>query len=102
MGLALVEGDELWVGNFGDGLINNYDPVSGNFIEALMRADGTPLQFDGLWDLLPLGDGVYRTAGIADEEHGLFGIITEDQNRRYNMSTRAPLIIPTPTTTRAV
>jgi len=47
MGLALVEGDELWVGNFGDGLINNYDPVSGNFIETLMRADGTPLQFDG-------------------------------------------------------
>jgi uncharacterized protein (TIGR03118 family) len=77
-GLALVEGDELWVGNFGDGLINNYDPVSGNFIETLMRADGTPLQFDGLWDLLPLTDGVFFTAGIADEEHGLFGIITED------------------------
>src|SRR5205823_2325042 len=77
-GLALVEGDELWVGNFGDGLINNYDPVTGNFIETLMRADGTPLQIDGLWDLLPLGSGVYFTAGIADEEHGLFGIITED------------------------
>jgi uncharacterized protein (TIGR03118 family) len=77
-GLALVEGDELWVGNFGDGLINNYDPVSGNFIETLMRADGTPLQFDGLWDLLTLGDGVFFTAGIADEEHGLFGLITED------------------------
>jgi uncharacterized protein (TIGR03118 family) len=77
-GLALIEGDELWVGNFGDGFINNYDPVSGNFIETLMRADGTPLQFDGLWDLLPLGDGVFFTAGIADEEHGLFGIITED------------------------
>jgi hypothetical protein len=44
-----------------------------------MRADGTPLQFDGLWDLLPLGDGVFFTAGIADEEHGLFGIITEDE-----------------------
>jgi uncharacterized protein (TIGR03118 family) len=78
-GLALVEGSNLWVGNFGDGLINNYDPVSGNFIETLMRADGTPLQFDGLWDLLPLGSGVYFTAGIADEAHGLFGIITEDQ-----------------------
>jgi len=77
-GLALVEGSNLWVGNFGDGLINNYDPVTGNFIETLMRADGTPLQFDGLWDLLPLGSGVYFTAGIADEEHGLFGIITED------------------------
>ena len=77
-GLALVNG-ELWVGNFGDGLINVYDPVTGAFIETLMRADGTPLQFDGLWDLLPLGDGVYFTAGIADEEHGLFGLITEDQ-----------------------
>jgi uncharacterized protein (TIGR03118 family) len=76
-GLALVNG-ELWVGNFGDGLINNYDPVTGNFIETLMRADGTPLQFEGLWDLLPLGTGVYFTAGIADEGHGLFGIITED------------------------
>jgi uncharacterized protein (TIGR03118 family) len=77
-GLALVDG-ELWVGNFGDGLINVYDPVTGAFIETLMRADGTPLQFDGLWDLLPLGNGTYFTAGIADEEHGLFGIITEDQ-----------------------
>ena len=76
-GLALVEG-KLWVGNFGDGLINNYDPVTGAFIETLMRADGTPLQIDGLWALLPLGDGVFFTAGIADEEHGLFGIITED------------------------
>ena len=76
-GLALVNG-ELWVGNFGDGLINVYDPMTGNFIETLMRADGTPLQFDGLWDMLPLGNGVYFTAGIADEAHGLFGIITED------------------------
>jgi uncharacterized protein (TIGR03118 family) len=76
-GLALVEG-KLWVGNFGDGRINNYNPHTGNFIETLMRADGTPLQFDGLWDLLPQAEGVFFTAGIADEEHGLFGIITED------------------------
>jgi uncharacterized protein (TIGR03118 family) len=76
-GLALVE-DGLWVGNFGDGRINNYDPVTGAFIETLMTADGTPLQFDGLWDLLPQAAGVFFTAGIADEEHGLFGIITED------------------------
>ena len=76
-GLALVE-DGLWVGNFGDGRINNYDPVTGAFIETLMTADGTPLEFEGLWDLLPLGEGVFFTAGIADEEHGLFGMITED------------------------
>jgi uncharacterized protein (TIGR03118 family) len=77
-GLAEVD-SELWVGNFGDGLINVYDPTTPEtFIETLMRADGTPLQFDGLWDMLPLGNGVYFTAGIADEAHGLFGIITED------------------------
>ena len=76
-GLALVEGN-LWVGNFGDGLINNYNPVNGDFIETLMRLDGTPLQFDGLWDLLPQDAGVFFTAGIADEAHGLFGLITED------------------------
>jgi uncharacterized protein (TIGR03118 family) len=77
-GLAIVEGDELWVGNFGDGQINNYDPATGAFLETLVTADGTPLEFEGLWDLLPLGDGVFFTAGIADEEHGLFGVITED------------------------
>src|SRR6267142_1311024 len=77
-GLALVEGDELWIGNFGDGTINNYDPTTGAFLGTINRADGTPLQFDGLWDMLVLGDGVYFTAGIADEEHGLFGLITED------------------------
>ena len=76
-GLAEVD-SELWVGNFGDGKINVYDPTTGAFIETLMRADGTPLQFDGLWDMLPLGNGTYFTAGIADESHGLFGIITED------------------------
>ena len=76
-GLALVNG-ELWVGNFGDGRINNYDPTTGAFLETLSTADGAPLQFDGLWDLLPLGNGVYFTAGIADEAHGLFGLITED------------------------
>ena len=77
-GLALIEGDELWVGNFGDGKINNYNPTTGASLGTINRADGTPLQFDGLWDMLPLGAGVYFTAGIADEEHGLFGLITED------------------------
>ena len=76
-GLALIEGDELWVGNFGDGKINNYD-LTGNFLGTISRADGTPLQFDGLWDMLPQTGGVFFTAGIGDEDHGLFGIITQD------------------------
>jgi uncharacterized protein (TIGR03118 family) len=78
-GLALVGVPAtLWVGNFGDGRINNYNPTTGAFIETISHADGTPLQIDGLWALLPLGNGVYFTAGIADEAHGLFGLITED------------------------
>src|SRR5438876_12079313 len=87
-GLALVDG-ELWVGNFGDGLINNYDPVSGTFIETLMRAHGTPLQFDGLWDLLPQAGGVFFNAGIAGHEHGHLGIIPHDPQIHPRIS-RAP------------
>ena len=81
-GLALVDG-ELWVGNFGDGKINNYDPTTGAFLETISDADGNPLVFDGLWDLLPgtTADGVFFTAGIGDEGHGLFGLITEDEEK---------------------
>jgi len=77
-GLALLNGNELWVGNFGDGKINKYDATTGAFLEAISRADGTPLQFDNLWDLLPLTGGVWFTAGIGGEDHGLFGLITKD------------------------
>jgi len=80
-GLALVGlPATLWVGNFGDGKINNYDPTTGAFIGTISHADATPLQIDGLWALLPLGTPtkVFFSAGIADEAHGLFGFITQD------------------------
>ena len=32
------------------------------------------------WTNLQSGDDVYFTAGISDEEHGLFGLITEEEN----------------------
>jgi hypothetical protein len=48
------KGNELWLGNFGDGRINNYDPTTDAFLGTINRADGTPLQFDNLWDLSPL------------------------------------------------
>ena len=85
-----MEGDELRIGNFGDGKINNYDPTTGAFLETLVTADGTPLAFQGLWDLLPLGKGVWFTAGIADEEHGLFGVITEDEPERPFRAPASP------------
>src|SRR6266513_5124328 len=38
-GLALVDG-ELWIGNFGDGTINNSDPATRTFLETISRANG--------------------------------------------------------------
>jgi uncharacterized protein (TIGR03118 family) len=74
-GLEIVNG-QLWVGNFGDGRINVYDPNNGNFQGTPKDVFGNPLDFDGLWGLLLSGNGeVFFNAGIADEDHGMFGVI---------------------------
>jgi len=74
----------LLVGNFGDGRINIFDFTTGAFLGQLENAAGDPLEFDGLWGLALSGKSLFFTAGIADEEHGLFGVITRakhDDNR---------------------
>jgi uncharacterized protein (TIGR03118 family) len=65
----------LFVGNFGDGMINVYDPTSGSFLGTLKQPDRTHLAFDGLWALVFSNNQLYFSAGIADEEHGLLGFI---------------------------
>jgi uncharacterized protein (TIGR03118 family) len=74
-------GGSLLVGNFGDGTINAYDPRTGDFQGALEYSDGSTVSISGLW-ALRFGNGVAGspdtllfTAGIGDEEHGLFGSI---------------------------
>ena len=79
-------GNDLLVGNFGDGTINAFDPSTGNFLGQLDSANGMPLINLGLWDLT-FGNGgnggnrsdLYFTAGIPGtgqvEDHGLFGAI---------------------------
>lgn len=74
----------LLIGNFGDGLINAFDPATGRFLGPLLNASGRPIAIQGLWDL-KFGNGgqagdahtLYFTAGIAGggslEDHGLFG-----------------------------
>ena len=90
-GVALAPGDfgpfshRLLVGNFGDGTINAFNIVTGNF-EGKMLAPGgsTPLVVDGLWALSFGGNApnnglateLFFTAGPNDEENGLFGKIT--------------------------
>jgi len=73
-GLEIANG-QLWVGNFGDGRINVYNPGNGSFIGRPRDVFGIPLQFDGLWGLFEDDGFVYFTAGIADEDHGMFGAI---------------------------
>lgn len=73
-GLEIVNG-QLWVGNFGDGKINVYDPSSGSFQGTPRDVFGIPLDFNGLWGLFLSNGGLYFTAGIADENHGMFGVI---------------------------
>ncbi len=88
-GLALAPagfgslGGDLLVGNFGDGLIHAYNPISGSLIETLMDASGNPIVIDGLW-ALRVGNGgnggdpakVYFTAGPNGEAGGQFGSIS--------------------------
>jgi uncharacterized protein (TIGR03118 family) len=68
----------LLIGNFGNGRINAYDPVSAKFLGAL-RANGERVRIPGLW-ALEFGNGVTGstrnllfTAGPGGEKHGLFG-----------------------------
>jgi uncharacterized protein (TIGR03118 family) len=72
----------LLVGNFGNGRINAFDPVSGAFLGTLKDRSGRPLAIDGLWSLtFGTGQGtgsprtLFFTAGINDEKDGLFGTL---------------------------
>jgi len=65
----------LLVGNCGDVEIHGYDITTGAFLGTMSKPDGTPLRLDELWALHTIGSDVYFTAGIVEEEHGLFGLI---------------------------
>lgn len=65
----------LLVGNFGDGRINAFNFTTGTLLAPLKDEDDHPLAFDGLWGLTFFGDCLFFTAGIAHEDHGLFGVI---------------------------
>ena len=79
--------NDLLVGNFGDGLINAYDPATGAFVGTLQDASGNNIVIPGLWALI-FGNGasggdkdtLYFTAGPGGQKHGLLGSISADPN----------------------
>lgn len=83
-------GGDLLVGNFGDGVINAYDPHSFALKGQITDATGAPIANPGLWEIVfgagstttgtpaTAGDPntLYFAAGINNEKGGLFGAIT--------------------------
>lgn len=75
--------NDLLVGNFGDGKINAFDPLTGDLLGQIVDSTGNAIVNEGLWGL-QFGNGgnggdtnkLYFTAGINDEADGLFGSLT--------------------------
>jgi uncharacterized protein (TIGR03118 family) len=80
-------GGDLLVGNFGDGRINAFDPLTGLLLGTLSDENGNPIVNQGLWGIT-FGNGgnggsrdiLYFTAGIPGsgsvEDHGLFASLS--------------------------
>jgi uncharacterized protein (TIGR03118 family) len=70
------------IGNFGDGLINVYNPLTDKFVGQLASPSNKTIAIDGLWALtfggaLDSDPGtLYFSAGTNDEADGLFGSLS--------------------------
>jgi uncharacterized protein (TIGR03118 family) len=72
--------NDLLVGNVGDGAINAFDPATGAWLGKLTDASGNAVVIPHVWALTFGGGGssgnpdtLFFSAGIKDEQHGLFG-----------------------------
>jgi uncharacterized protein (TIGR03118 family) len=79
-------GGDLLIGNFGDGVINAFDPKTFALVGSLNTSAGTLIANPGLWEIFfgqnsgqttTLGDPntLYFAAGINGEKGGLFGSV---------------------------
>jgi uncharacterized protein (TIGR03118 family) len=76
--------NDLLVGNFGNGEILAYDPTTDAYLGTLDGPNGLPIVNDFLWALETRTGGtgdnpnaVYFTAGIDNQQDGLFGELLE-------------------------
>jgi uncharacterized protein (TIGR03118 family) len=76
-------GGKVLVGEFGNGVIDVYDMATGSLIDQMKDATGAVITNASMWDMVFGGGGssgdpntLYITAGLANEQHGLFSAIT--------------------------
>ena len=81
-----IFGGDLLVGNFGDGVINVYDPKTFAYLGQLADGTGKTFTYASLWEIFfgltaPSSSNggnqntLYFAAGLASEKHGLLGSI---------------------------
>jgi uncharacterized protein (TIGR03118 family) len=104
-GLAIAPSDfgklagDLLVGNFGDGTISAFNLSNDQNEGKLLGVDGKPITIGDLWTLTP-GNGtptnptangsagdIFFTAGVKNENHGLFGAIAPVAGTNHFMVT---------------
>ena len=78
-GAASIKELNLAVGNFGNGWIAAFNPVTGEFQDYLRDTTGALVTIPGLWALAPGNDGsagnakaLYYSAGGASETSGVW------------------------------
>jgi len=73
-------GNDLLIGNFGNGEINAFNPSTGAFVGTVTDSKGNPIANSGLW-AIAFGNSaanpnaLYFTAGLNQRADGLFGDI---------------------------
>ena len=90
-------GNDLLIGNFGNGEILAYDATSDLFLGTVNGLNGQPLINDHLWALATRANGsgfdpnaVYFAAGINNEADGLFGrlnVVTPEPGTIFGTAT---------------
>jgi len=74
--------NDILIGNLGDGTINAFDPATGNFLGEIDDGDGNIISNTDVHALTFRPDGfgdsntLYFSAGINNQQDGLFGAIT--------------------------
>lgn len=64
-----VDGDKLYVSNFGDGKINVFIRRNGELIAPLLDPNGNPISIDGIWSIIPIQNQCEKKTKHKCERH---------------------------------